>query len=184
LWTDGPCDAILNAVGVGTSGQLVQSDGDGTYSLTTPSTSSDKVVVKSADENLASSTTLQDDNHLVHAVGTNETWATRFILKVGQTLTATGIKVAVTVPAGSSILVLASFIDSSGASRSGTANSSGGAIDFTTGVIAGNDGVVTIDVSTVTAGTSGNVQLQWAQSTSVGTQLTVYAGSQLTAMRA
>jgi hypothetical protein len=58
--------------------------------------------VKSADESVTSSITLQDDNHLTFAVGANEVWAVfiKVYFRVGVSTNSNGgLKVTITVPA-------------------------------------------------------------------------------------
>jgi hypothetical protein len=134
-------------------------------------------VQKTANEDVSGSTTLQNDDALLFAIEASVSVVAVFTIKAGAALGTTGIKVAVTVPSGASIAVTSTITDTGGVARALFANSSGGAMDFTTAMFAANDASITITASVGNGANAGNVQLQWAQSTSSGTQLTVYAGS-------
>ncbi len=189
MWDRAPED-IEEIVGMGTlptgygsNGQVATTNGSGTVTWETPSSGGGAtVVIKSANENVSSSTTLQDDDALLVAIGASESWSATFTIKAGQALgSATGIKVAITVPTGASLLVTATMTDTAGGCRTLFASSSGTACDFTTAMFAANDASITITANVVNGVNTGNIQLQWAQSTSSGTQLTVYAGSSVVA---
>ncbi len=140
---------------------------------------------KTADESLNTSTTLQDDNHLVLAVDGLEEWVGEIHLAVGAALGDTGIKVAITVPSGATLQVTAIIAGDVLAKSVGlTTTTSGQQLDGTTTILAGCvNGVVTMHFWILNGATPGNLQLQWAQSTSHGSNVTVRKGSVLFAQR-
>ncbi len=140
---------------------------------------------KTADESLNTSTTLQDDNHLVLAVDGLEEWVGTIHLSVGAALGDTGIKVAITVPSGATLQVTAIIAGDVLAKSVGlTTTTSGQQLDGTTTILAGCvNGVVTMHFWVLNGATPGNLQLQWAQSTSHGSNVTVRKGSALFAER-
>ncbi len=140
---------------------------------------------KTADESLNTSTTLQDDNHLVLAVDGLEEWVGEIHLAVGAALGDTGIKVAITVPSGATLQVTAIIAGDVLAKSVGlTTTTSGQQLDGTTTILAGCvNGVVTMHFWILNGATPGNLQLQWAQSTSHGSNVTVRKGSVLFAER-
>lgn len=168
--------------GYGTSGQQLTTDGAGTLSWA-DSDPGAYALIKAANEQVTNSTTLQDDNHLLVPIAASESQVATFTIKVGAATTATGIKVACTVPSGAVIALTATMTDTGGGVRTGFASTSGGAIDFTTGVFAADDATITITANVANSTNAGNIQLQWAQSTSIAAPLLVYAGSSVTAIK-
>lgn len=138
---------------------------------------------KTADESVTSSVTLQDDDHLTFPIGANEEWVADFYVGCGNLLTSTGIKSAVTVPAGATLDVTGWFATvTAGNDQTGNSQTSGtGWITFTPG--AGNTGGIHVHVWVLNGATAGNVTLQWAQGTSNGNPLTFRKGAHMTAIR-
>ena len=134
---------------------------------------------KSGDESVTSSTTVQNDDHLIVPLGANETWLIQFdlFIIVGA---STNFKWKLVVPSGAS---------ASGQIKHGNANAVSEITDATSentltmGVFASSQGHVTIFAKVTTSSTAGNVQLQWAQGTSSGTALTVKSRSKMLAIR-
>lgn len=144
-------------------------------------------VVKTADQDVTSSTTYVNDNHLVFAVGASETWVADVVL-MAKGDPAGDIKVQFTGPAGSALSVAAV---APALANTGFDGDGGWAADPASGTV-GSSGVIAAGalgttfryrVTCVTAGTAGNCQLQWAQNASNGTATRVYAGSSLIAVR-
>lgn len=145
--------------------------------------------VKTADETVTSSNTLQNDDHLTVAVAANKTYAiTGFLIWTGN---ETGdIKFALTFPTGATVhwaVTGGNNADTgfnAGGTRGGTqyfaslnqTSSPTGAID-----IAGSTSPLHGHLlgTIVTAGTAGNLRLQWAQNTSNGTGTVLKKGSWL-----
>lgn len=132
-------------------------------------------VVKTANEvensGVNATATLQPDDELLFPVGASETWSFRYVVQANAAATP-DIKFAVNAPAGSTCVVAVSNVeDTVGVSNLGCGVSSG--IMVSTGA----DEIYEIVGTVVTAGTAGNVTLQWAQNTPDAANVTVYAGS-------
>jgi predicted transporter len=138
-------------------------------------------VRKSANETVTSSTALQDDNELLFAAGTSETWVYQvsFIYTTGSSGTP-DIRVGMNGPAGSTCVYQASDIAHAGNASAGVTacNTSISLATTATGTKGG-----WLSGSVTTAGTSGNIAFRWAQNTSSGTSTVVSAGSSLTAFK-
>lgn len=140
------------------------------------------VAVKAADEDVTSSTVLQNDDHLSFAVGAGERWAFEMFLKFEDTAVgsgASGFKIAFTLPAAS--YGFATWETSNVGSANAIA-------DITVGTNIGFAGTNGIGYSTVrgvvlVAGTAGTVQFQWAQNASDTAPTRLHAGSWLVATR-
>lgn len=142
------------------------------------------IVRKTSDETVTSSAVLQNDDALLMALGTNETWLFEFdILFTGGT---TGdFKTALAFPASTNISATSYGRDSSLTTiiqedATGTSPTTGRAwepISTTVPTFLMIKGVVS------TAGTSGNLTLQWAQNTSDATGTVVKANSTLWAVK-
>jgi hypothetical protein len=140
------------------------------------------VVRKTADESVTSSTTMQDDNHLLFAIGANEVWA--FEMYVFYHGAAAGdISFALSVPSGATYrrgqmgLATGATTDTADVRIvSVTTGSSGlGAINTSEQAMAIHTGVVVNGVN------AGFVTLQWAQASISGTATTVLTNSYLKA---
>lgn len=137
-------------------------------------------VVKSADETVTSSTTLQDDDQLQIAVAANTSyWMRLFVMYTG--LAVADLKVSFAGPAGATLRWVSDGIGGTGAavvdqvSRTlqGLGNSpSYGCVDGQQMCGLGK-GVLTV------GGTAGTLKLQWAQLASSATATRIYAGSAL-----
>lgn len=135
--------------------------------------------IKTADESVASSAVLQDDDHLFAPLAANKTYAFEANLAV-VSATTPDYKLAFTVPAGATLRWHAF-------SAHDTASLPGNPLEY--GVVTASGTPLTITVRTtetrivrvvgsvVTAGTAGNLQLQWAQDSANATPATVKAGS-------
>jgi hypothetical protein len=148
----------------------------------------DTVVYKSADESV-SNTTLQNDDHLTFAVGANQEWVAEFLLYVTNAANTGDFKFDLSLPASAvatqSIQGLAPGSTSAEGSFKAQAIASGTALSA--GVVASGTiglNVIAIRAYVDTAGTAGNVTLQWAQNSTDGTNATVVKkGSWLRAHR-
>lgn len=163
-----------------TTGQAADLIEDPNTAAATPGFSIRKI--KTADETVNTSATLQDDNHLSFAVAANETWTFEALLYVTGNTTA-DLRVAATWPSGATgiLAVHGSRASDALVSAFDATSTSGGAV----GQIGVDTGprlvrvVGTVEVSS----TAGTVQLQWAQQTSTGADTTVKRGSSLVATR-
>jgi len=138
---------------------------------------------KSTNESVTSSTTLQDDDELLFPIGKNEEWIAEFFLTVGTDLTVHGVKLAVTVPPGATLRVTAAPAAAQGTLAVKTTTTSGYTLDFTKADFLVFFSLVHISVSVLNGATAGNVTLQYTQSTSAPTALTVFQGSHVLAFR-
>lgn len=141
----------------------------------------------SADQSLTTTTTLTDATSLSFVIGANEEWVAQFVLDVGAALQTTGMKVAVNAPAGATINVMGSLSPNVFAALNagnGRTTAIATAIDFVaaTQVGVGNAGV-RVALWVLNGTTAGTMQLQFAQSTSSGTALTIRKGSMVLASR-
>jgi len=137
---------------------------------------------KSADESVTSSTVLQDDDHLLLAVGINDIWYVRFAIYVIDNSSSTAdFKWAFTWPSGTTAAITNNSVnvgDTFSKQRSFTASGTGFSSDA---ALAGDtfiaEGVVTV------GGTAGNLRLQWAQSVSNASSVVVKKGSNITGFK-
>ncbi len=131
-------------------------------------------VVKTGDETVNNSDTLQNDNELTLSVGANTVWFIVLYLKC-HSGTVPGIKFAFTVPSGGAIYYAHSIF------ASGATPDNGTEIDITSSTSLTTSGNAT-DVHVlfhryVGGANAGNVQLQWAQSTAETSDTKVLTGS-------
>lgn len=139
---------------------------------------------KTADESVASSTTLQNDDVLLFPIAANREWIAEFHLTAGDAISTTGIKLSVAVPAGATLRFAFAIMGDKGESHGNTSTATATPIiaiitDFT------NTGSVIIkgQVWVLNSTTAGNVTLQWAQNTSSATALKIHKGSFLSATK-
>ncbi|MCB0714353.1 MAG: hypothetical protein KDD67_18650 [Ignavibacteriae bacterium] len=128
-------------------------------------------VRKGSDESVVSSTTLQNDDDLVIALNANETYQVEGIFYVTTTNAGHDFQIAFTVPSGTTMKLPYS------SSRAGSTNylendvlttsgSAGTVVDLASGSLH----VVSIRGTVRTGGNSGDLQLQWADDNTGGTQ--------------
>src|SRR5437899_7698614 len=79
---------------------------------------------KTADQSITSSTTLTDDTHLKFAIAANEEWWADIYLDAGASLNTTGIRLAVTTPAGATLNVWSELAASTTDQRTSTSGGS------------------------------------------------------------
>src|SRR5438045_1226145 len=136
-------------------------------------------VTQPTSESLASSTALQNDDHLVLAVAASATY--EFTCQVFFIAAASpgDIKWTWSVPAGAAITYQNLHNEGGG---TGVGNSALAYGDTDTPFAAGGGSpteAMRMTGTLTVAGTAGNVQLRWAQNTSSGTATQVRANSQL-----
>lgn len=139
---------------------------------------------KTASQSVTSSTTLVSDTDLTFVIGANEEWQAKLELDLGTLLSTHGFKFSMAVPAGATVNTIATGIGNGVATimqRTSTTNA-------TTDITAANFGAAQdekFDIAfwVLNGATPGSVTLQYAQSTSSGTSLTVRKGSWMTASR-
>lgn len=133
-------------------------------------------VVKTADETVTSSTTLQNDDHLFVSVDINATYTYRIFLLHTVAGSIIDIKFAFTYPTSATLTggFIGPELSIGAGATSGTAEFAGWAEDATSpspSISHGSSGAALQDTSIgmgilITGGTSGTLQLQWAQVTS------------------
>lgn len=132
---------------------------------------------KTATESVTSSTTLQDDDHLVFAVGVNEVWEFEGFIRVTSSDAAPDIKYTIAAPAGSAILWVSSTQDVLDTPITSnlpvTASGSVVTLDMT----AGQTVIIRIRGYVMTDATSGSIKFQWAQNVSDATATQVLVNS-------
>ncbi|MEU0667195.1 hypothetical protein ABZ508_02540 [Streptomyces lavendulocolor] len=140
---------------------------------------------KTADEAVTSSTTLQNDNHLLVSLAANSQY--EIVLRMAAQGSASGdIKLAWTLPAGATSQRFCRGPDTSstGSSAATTVRSNGLTNGHTTainyGVFSTSQQSFIEEILYVTTGaTAGVAQLQWAQNAVDATATTVVAGSHI-----
>jgi len=144
-------------------------------------------VYKASGETVAG-TTLQDDDDLVFAAGTNETWLGHILL-IYAAAEAGDIACRLTGPTGSVITLGQIGMDIGSTSINGEGRWEGLSEQAVTTGIVVNGGEDSSDVtlllpfSAKLGGTAGNIQLQWSKNGAGGGSTTVRPGSYLFAMR-
>lgn len=132
------------------------------------------VIVKGATESVTSSTTLQTDDHFVHAVSANAVYTMNaYIIYDGAAATAGGLKLQFTVPSGASLTWTNFGVNGAGSGtlteynvvteQAGAASPRGVGTNSTTQMSCRPCGIL------ITSSTSGNLSLLWAQFTSNAT---------------
>ena len=142
------------------------------------------------DQPLTTQTTLQNATNMAFTMAANEEWIATAEWDVGTILSTTGIKVALDVPAGATmnlgVVINGDTPNAAGASqdwyRKTTADAT--AVDFTTANLPGTTlANIKCIVWVLNGANAGNAQLQFAQSTSSATALTIIKGSFMDAKR-
>lgn len=139
-----------------------------------------------ANQSITSSTTLASATNMSFAIAASEEWMADFDLDVGALLSTTGIKLAATVPAGATLNISAAWVGSAGLNQcgQGRTTSSGTAIDFTAAAMGAiSNAQIRVILWVLNSSTAGTVQLQFAQSTSDVTAVTIRKGSHMLANR-
>lgn len=177
LLDDADAPAQLTTLGVSTFIKTLLDDADAATARGTLGIAAALAVVKSADETVSSSITLQDDDELLLPLLANTDYLFESFLYVLGGRDG-DFKLAFTVPAAASLLWQAFHINVTtvAALALQTASAASVAIDFGT-----NDLVQTFHIkgSVRNGANAGNLTLQWAQAVSNATGITVKAGSWL-----
>lgn len=140
-----------------------------------------------ADQSVSSSVVLVDAAGLSFNVGPNEEWMALFQLDVGAALASTGLQLALNAPAASTINFTAGLTpDVFAASNLGALRTTtiAAALDYVIATQVGVGNAVVMALAWITNGANpGVAQLQFAQSTSSGTAVTLRKGSSVFAQR-
>lgn len=153
-------------------------DDGGDATLVRPSNWNDdheglETVLKSADESVNNSETLQNDDELLLAIGANEKWEVTFYILAISATTTPDLRVAITAPSGATGAISLFYdVGTDGELLGGTV----------TGIaLVASLRLIVISAVVVNSSNAGNIQLQWAQSTATAENTTVKAGSCLIA---
>jgi hypothetical protein len=138
------------------------------------------MIRKSADESVASSTVLQNDDQLSFPIAIGEAWTFEAWLGVFCSKSTPDFKLTVTVPAGA--VIRWSGLGSGNAGTDHEVITTSGATDIyqITGA-GGTIDSITIHGTVQNVGTAGSVQIQWAQNASDAAAVVVQTGSYLSA---
>jgi hypothetical protein len=138
------------------------------------------VAVKTADESVVSSTTFQDDDHMVLTVEAGARYRMMMLLLIGGTSLTPDLKFQIVMPSGATL--------SSGGIGKATSDvlNVGGLSSSTTPVgpfifgtpASGTDNAL-ISGDLIVGGTAGTVKIQWAQQTSSASAAILRTGSWL-----
>ncbi len=134
-------------------------------------------VLKTANEIVNNSSTLQNDDELLFAIGANETWQFDCDIYYTANNATADLKVTWVGPSGSTIIWSPVGKDAS----NGTLDSTGANAGGVTGTMAGTTGQLHQRHMGIIANgaTPGNLQFQWAQNAPVSANSTVYALSNI-----
>jgi len=178
-WTSANPTLAVGEMGYETdTGKLKFGDGTTAWnSLGYFNDTSHKVIIKSTDETVASSETLQDDDELKFSLLSGESWGFEITFMASEAASNPNIKFRLAAADG-----LTGSIEYTWVKFGTTANSN--ISDFTT-----DSGAIALDTTksgilvmgAVKATANGTLQLQWAQATSDIDVTTVHALSKLTA---
>ena len=137
----------------------------------------ERIVIKTADEDVTNSTTLQDDDDLLFAVAANEKWQFEGVLQVAGH-TDGDVKIAFTGPTGSVGMWGASGWDNASSLASpATAAENLGSSDVLQLTSAAVMQIFRFWGAISNGSTAGSLKLQWAQNASHATSTQMQAGS-------
>lgn len=140
-----------------------------------------------ADNSLTNQTALQNQTGLSFAIGANEEWIVQFDLDLGAVLSTTGLQIACNAPSGATLdfdAALDQIVVAAANVVFGTTTSVGTAINLAAaGLVSITNAGCRADAWVLNGSTAGTVQLQFCQSTTSGTALTMKKGSSFFAFR-
>lgn len=137
-------------------------------------------VIKTADESVTSSTTLQNDDHLVAALSANATYIVDgYLMVFGSTPSTGDLKFDFTIPSGATMKYTSFGVVASSPATSYEATVNPNSTARVVGTNGSTDMGCNIRAYITVSSTSGNVQLRWAQNASNGTATGLRAGSHL-----
>lgn len=140
------------------------------------------LVVKAADEAVASSTTLQNDNELFLPLGANEVWMVTGTYFFDSASSTPGAKIGLTVPSGASVL-WDTPTNWGLAAGSSTGIGLTAASTFAVSLLSTSTNPITLRYRVTNGATPGNFQLTWAQNVSNSTATNLRKYSVLAALR-
>lgn len=136
-------------------------------------------VYKAADESVTSSTTLQDDNHLILPLLAGATYTVEGGLFYDGQFNAGNLKLTWSLPAAATIFWSPNAPAVGGAAAYASQAVTSGNLSIGTYGTGGSKTTASISATVTTFGTAGNMTLRWAQDASNATPTTIYAGSWL-----
>ncbi|MDP4236028.1 MAG: hypothetical protein Q8919_06240, partial [Bacteroidota bacterium] len=140
--------------------------------------------VKTNDQNVTNSTVLVNDNDLAFTVSPNQTWEINGELDCENTNNNVGIKIALTIPAASSMKVDFTSIASAGGNAiTGEDALSASGVSKNISILSGQPSLVNVRGIIVTGANGGTVQLKWAQVTASNNSTTMKAQSYMKLIR-
>jgi len=141
------------------------------------------LVSKASDETVNNSSTLQNDDALLFAIGTAGTWAFEIDI-YAHGGTTPDIKYTIILPAAATMAWTMYYWNGTVFTENGPTQASGTPVTVPTGAAGEANAYLTkISGWVKSGGTAGNVQLQWAQSTADESDTIVMAESYLIAHR-
>jgi hypothetical protein len=174
LWDD---------LAVGSNGQVLTANSAATNGVEWANAGGgDSYIRKTADETVTSSTTLQNDDHLVFAVDANSVYSIEMVLIVSAGNTTADYKFAWTFPSGTTMFW--GMVSEGGTMWQAGNHLTGPAALGTeaTTITASSDNIITGKLFkgvVIVSSTAGNMQLQWAQNTSDGSGSVVKTNSHI-----
>lgn len=143
-----------------------------------------KIVYKTALETLSSSSTLQNDDHLILPMGAPEIWFVEYTMFVGAASSDPDVKYSLSVPVACTWrLGAVGPIAGAAGADSDMRNISDTSGALALGAHAASDSMHLLRAYIVNPTNAGDAVLQWAQNTSDSDQLRVREGSYMVAYR-
>lgn len=176
LWNSADGQLLKAGPAIGSSGQVLTSNGAGVDPSFQDATST-AAKLKTADESVTSSTTIQADDHLVQAVAADETWHFTVNVFAISTSSTPDIKFTMNGPSGATVKWFYTFLDDGGGfgGNPTAANNGGDAITLAMSANLGRH--IRITGYCANGATPGNIGFAWAQNTSDATATVVKQGS-------
>jgi len=132
-------------------------------------------ILKSSDESVTSSETLQNDDTLKLAILASSKWELDFYVVVYCADASVDFKFDVTAPASATIYY--GFVGEAAGFLVGSADWFTTSSALSVDIVAGEYKIVHIKAIVLNSTNAGDIQLRWAQNSSSGTAMTVKAGS-------
>mgnify|MGYP001558419133 CR=1 FL=1 len=165
--------AIWTVLPVGTNGHVLTLDSAQSTGIKWAAGGGMSIVVKTADETVNNSATLQDDNVLLFAVAANEKWQFEGVLMIQSNSTA-DFKLTFSGPTGSVGQFSRIFRE---AATDNAGNGDLGDVDNSIAIVGGGRVFILFWGAIVNGANAGNLTLQWAQNTATVVDTIVHAGS-------
>ncbi|MBL7997976.1 MAG: hypothetical protein JNL32_04995 [Candidatus Kapabacteria bacterium] len=132
---------------------------------------------KTADESVASSATVQDDDHLFLALAANQVWEVEGMVDFTSASATPGAQFGFSVPAGASFKM--TYHSNDGAASAFTSGVNDGSGNSSVQVAAAGASVVHVKGIVVMGGTAGDFRLRWAQNSANASATTARTNSYL-----